>query len=50
MQISIDGRPPRTLTVRTQRLYTLAHFPGTETHVVTLRPQSGVSAYAFTFG
>lgn len=50
VQLSIDGRPPRTLKVTTQRLYTLAHFPGTETHVVTLRPQSGVSAFAFTFG
>ena len=41
---------PRTITVTSQRLYTLARFPQDETHVITLRPESGVSAYAFTFG
>ncbi len=50
VQLSIDGRPPRTIVVTTQRLYTLAHFAGPETHAITLRPESGVAAYSFTFG
>jgi cytochrome c biogenesis protein CcdA/thiol-disulfide isomerase/thioredoxin len=50
IQVSVDGRPPRTIAVRTQRLYTLAHFAADDTHVVSLRPEPGVAAYAFTFG
>jgi thiol-disulfide isomerase/thioredoxin len=50
VQLSVDGALPRTITVRRQRLYTLAHFAEPGTHTITLRPQSGVSAYAFTFG
>jgi hypothetical protein len=50
VQVAVDGRPPTTITIGSQRLYTLARFPGSETHVITVRPQSGVSAYAFTFG
>jgi cytochrome c biogenesis protein CcdA/thiol-disulfide isomerase/thioredoxin len=49
-QIAIDDRPPRTFAVDTQRLYPLAHFAGPETHVITLRPQTGVGVYSFTFG
>ena len=33
-----------------QRLYHLVSAPGGEHHVLTLRPSSGVQAYAFTFG
>jgi cytochrome c biogenesis protein CcdA/thiol-disulfide isomerase/thioredoxin len=33
-----------------QRLYHLVSSPGAEHHVLTLRPSSGVQAYAFTFG
>ena len=33
-----------------QRLYHLVSAPGAEHHVLTLRPSSGVQAYAFTFG
>jgi len=50
VQVSVDGRPPRTIVVATQRLYTLAQFPGDGTHALTIRPESGVSAYSFTFG
>jgi thiol-disulfide isomerase/thioredoxin len=48
--VSIDGGPPRTIVVRTQRLYTLARFTRSGEHVLTLRPQPGVAGYAFTFG
>ena len=50
VQIVVDGGLPRTITVDRQRLYTLAHFAQPGTHTITLRPQSGVAAYAFTFG
>jgi thiol-disulfide isomerase/thioredoxin len=50
VQVAVDGGLPRTITVRRQRLYTLAEFGEAGTHVLTLRPQSGVAAYAFTFG
>jgi cytochrome c biogenesis protein CcdA/thiol-disulfide isomerase/thioredoxin len=38
------------VTVRRQRLYSLVRLPALGEHVLTLRPDSGVSAYAFTFG
>jgi cytochrome c biogenesis protein CcdA/thiol-disulfide isomerase/thioredoxin len=61
MKVLLDGRPiPDVLagpdvhagvaTITEQRLYRLVdlHEPGR--HVLTLRPASGISGYAFTFG
>ncbi|MFL5845117.1 MAG: cytochrome c biogenesis protein DipZ [Solirubrobacteraceae bacterium] len=50
VQVTVDGRLTKTILVRRQRLYQLAHFAGSETHVVGLRPEPGVAGYAFTFG
>jgi Thioredoxin like C-terminal domain len=38
------------VTVRGQRLYTLASLPRDEQHHLTLRFAPGVTGYAFTFG
>jgi cytochrome c biogenesis protein CcdA/thiol-disulfide isomerase/thioredoxin len=59
--VMLDGRPlppesagtdVRTgvVTVRGQRLYRLVDLPRVERHELELRPQSGISGYAFTFG
>ncbi|MEY2516286.1 MAG: hypothetical protein QOJ89_3644 [bacterium] len=61
MRVLLDGRPiPAALagrdvrdgvvTVRRQRLYSLVKLGGIEQHVLTLRFDPGVSAFAFTFG
>ncbi|MEJ7783356.1 MAG: cytochrome c biogenesis protein DipZ [Solirubrobacteraceae bacterium] len=50
VQVSVDGRVTKTVVVRRQRLYTLADFPQTGTHVLELRFEPGVAGYAFTFG
>src|SRR4051794_11560411 len=50
VQVSLDGRPTRTVTVRRQRLYTLAAMPRSGRHRLSLRFDPGVSAFAFTFG
>jgi len=61
MQVLLDGRPiPNSLagpdvhngvaTISNQRLYRLVDLPHPESHVLTLRPQQGISGYAFTFG
>jgi cytochrome c biogenesis protein CcdA/thiol-disulfide isomerase/thioredoxin len=50
VQVSVDGRVTKTVVVRRQRLYTLAHFAQTGTHVLDLRFEPGVAGYAFTFG
>jgi hypothetical protein len=38
------------VTVRGQRLYRLVDLPRVERHELELRPQTGISGYAFTFG
>jgi hypothetical protein len=38
------------VTVRRQRLYSLVALHALQEHVLTLRLDPGVSAYAFTFG
>jgi cytochrome c biogenesis protein CcdA/thiol-disulfide isomerase/thioredoxin len=38
------------VTVRGQRLYRLVDLPRVEQRVLELRPQAGISGYAFTFG
>ncbi len=50
VRVLLDGRPTRTVTVRSQRLYTLAQLPEAGEHRLTLRFSKGTSAYAFTFG
>ena len=50
VQVALDGRPARTVTVRDQRLYTLVSLPRTGDHRISLRFDAGVSAFAFTFG
>ncbi len=61
MRVFLDGRPiPSSLagpdvhdgvaTISGQRLYRLVDLPRARSHVLTLRPASGISGYAFTFG
>jgi cytochrome c biogenesis protein CcdA/thiol-disulfide isomerase/thioredoxin len=61
VRVLLDGRPipnrlagpdvhAGTATISNQRLYRLVDLPGPEQHVLTLRPQRGISGYAFTFG
>jgi cytochrome c biogenesis protein CcdA/thiol-disulfide isomerase/thioredoxin len=50
VDVTVDGRPERTVVVRGQRLYTLMHRPHAGSHELRLRFAPGVSGYAFTFG
>jgi cytochrome c biogenesis protein CcdA/thiol-disulfide isomerase/thioredoxin len=61
VHVLLDGRPisaaaagddvhDGVVTVRRQRLYGLVKVGSTQQHVLTLRLDSGVSGYAFTFG
>ena len=61
VRVLLDGRPIAAaqagedvhdgiVTVRRQRLYRLVKLRRTEEHVLTLRLDSGVTGYAFTFG
>jgi cytochrome c biogenesis protein CcdA/thiol-disulfide isomerase/thioredoxin len=61
MQVLLDGKPiPNSLAgpdvhngvarISNQRLYRLVDLPHPESHVLTLRPEQGISGYAFTFG
>ncbi len=61
LRLSLDGRPlparaagadVRASSVRVigQRLYELVDLPAVGRHVLRLRPQPGIDAYAFTFG
>ncbi len=61
VRVLLDGRPISAadagedvhdgiVTVRRQRLYRLVNLDRTEEHVLTLRLDSGVTGYAFTFG
>lgn len=61
MQVLLDGKPISNaeagrdvkngyVTIAEQRLYRLVELPGIETRKLTLRPEPGISGYAFTFG
>ena len=50
VQVAVDGRPRRTVTVGAHRLYELVHLARPGDHVLTLVFERGVEAYAFTFG
>ena len=48
--MALDGRPQPRVRVTTHRLYQLVRLPAAGEHLLTLTPQPGVEAYAFTFG
>ena len=61
MEVLLDGRPiPAALAgddvhggsvaIGSQRLYELIDLPRVEHHVLTLKPEAGVTGYSFTFG
>jgi cytochrome c biogenesis protein CcdA/thiol-disulfide isomerase/thioredoxin len=50
VRILLDGRRRRTVRVRSHRLYELVRLARAGTHVLTLKPDPGTEAYAFTFG
>jgi cytochrome c biogenesis protein CcdA/thiol-disulfide isomerase/thioredoxin len=61
VQVLLDGRPISAadagadvhngvVTIRGQRLYTLASLPRNERHRLSLRFAPGITGYAFTFG
>jgi cytochrome c biogenesis protein CcdA/thiol-disulfide isomerase/thioredoxin len=61
VQVELDGKPISTadagadvhggsVTVTSQRLYSLVSLPGDQQHRLTLRFAPGISGYAFTFG
>jgi len=50
VDVLLDGKPSRRVTVRRHTLYTLVSLPRTEEHTLTLRFAPGVAGYAFTFG
>ena len=61
VRVLLDGKPipsgdagsdvqAGTVTVAAQRLYNLVDLPRVGHHVLTLKPQAGVTGYAFTFG
>jgi thiol-disulfide isomerase/thioredoxin len=61
LRVTLDGRSlsrgtagadarDGVVTVRRQRLYRLVDLPRVERHELELRPQRGISGYAFTFG
>ena len=51
VQVAIDGKRVKTMTVTGDRLYTLAALPGPAAdHILDLSFSPGVEAYAFTFG
>jgi thiol-disulfide isomerase/thioredoxin len=50
VRVRLDGRPTGTLTVRSQRLYSLVSLHQAEFHTLTVEVPPGVSAYDFTFG
>jgi cytochrome c biogenesis protein CcdA/thiol-disulfide isomerase/thioredoxin len=50
-QVTVDGRPGRTVQVKEDRLYTLVELPGQAAdHTLDLAFTPGTEAYAFTFG
>jgi hypothetical protein len=50
LDVILDGRPYRHLTIEAQKLYTLADLPRAGRHELELRPEPGIRGYAFTFG
>ncbi len=50
VRVRVDGKPERTVRVGGDRLYTLVERPASGDHLLELRFDPGVAAYAFTFG
>ena len=51
VQVSVDGKPVKTVTVTGDRLYTLVAPAGPAVdHTLDLSFSPGTEAYAFTFG
>jgi len=50
VRVLLDGKPTKTVEVRSQQLYTLVELPEAGEHRLTLELSKGTSAYAFTFG
>ena len=50
VEVALDGKPLRRLTVHRNRLYDVVTLPEAGDHVLTLRLERGTEAYAFTFG
>ena len=50
VEVIVDGRRERTVTVDGQRLYELMKRPRSGEHNLMLRFEPGVAGYAFTFG
>ena len=50
VDVLVDGKPERTVSVTDDRLYTLVQRPQLADHLLELRFTPGVAAYAFTFG
>ncbi len=50
VEVRVDGKLTRTVTVRRQRLYELVSLPRAGEHRLNLRVEPGVAGYAFTFG
>ena len=46
----VDGKTERRVEVRGDRLYTLVERESGANHVLELRFEPGLAAYAFTFG
>jgi cytochrome c biogenesis protein CcdA/thiol-disulfide isomerase/thioredoxin len=49
-RVSVDGRPLPDVRVDSHRLYRLADMGEPGVHLLTIRPEAGTEAYAFTFG
>jgi hypothetical protein len=50
VEVRVDGKLTRIVTVRRQRLYELVSLPRAGEHRLSLRFEPGVAGYAFTFG
>jgi cytochrome c biogenesis protein CcdA/thiol-disulfide isomerase/thioredoxin len=50
VDVTVDGKPEKTVKVTTQRLYHLLSRPTAAAHDLQLRFSTGVAGYAFTFG
>jgi cytochrome c biogenesis protein CcdA/thiol-disulfide isomerase/thioredoxin len=50
VEVTVDGRPEKTIEVSEQQIYHLLSRPQPGSHDLRLRFSEGVSAYAFTFG
>ena len=50
VEVLVDGKPERRVKVRGDRLYTLVERERGGNHVLELRFEPGLAAYAFTFG